>query len=353
MAVKLGINGFGRIGRQVLKACLENYPEEIEVVAIHDIVSIDQLAHLFKYDSNYGRFPGDVQVEGDELIISWEDFDGEEFERRIKVIGSRAAPAELPWKDLGVDVVLESTGLFETRETASGHIQAGAKKVIISAPAKGEDLTIVLGVNEGLYDPDKHHILSNASCTTNCLAPVAKVLHQNFGIEQGLMTTIHSYTNDQRVLDLPHKDFRRMRAAGLNMIPTTTGAAKAVALVLPELKGKLNGMAMRVPTPTVSVVDLVVTTTKPVTVEAVNAALKAAAESEEMEGILGYTDEPLVSVDFKGDPRSSIVDGPSTMTMGSNMVKVLSWYDNEWGYSNRCADLIYYISFDEDGEQIL
>ncbi|MBN1581193.1 MAG: aldehyde dehydrogenase, partial [Anaerolineae bacterium] len=260
MAVKVGINGFGRIGRQVLKACLDNYPEEIEVVAVHDIVDAKTLAHLFKYDSNYGAFPGEVEVEGEEIVISWEDVDGEEYERRVKVVGGRLGPAELPWKDLGVQVVVESTGLFRDKATAGGHITAGAKKVIISAPAKGEDLTIVLGVNEDKYDPENHHIISNASCTTNCLGPVAKVISDTFGIEYGMMTTIHSYTNDQQILDLPHKDLRRARAAALNMIPTTTGAASAIGLVMPELKGKLDGMSMRVPTPTVSVVDLVVKT---------------------------------------------------------------------------------------------
>ncbi len=354
MAVKMGINGFGRIGRQVLKAVLERYPDEIEVVAVHDIVGAKELAHLFTYDSNYGRFPGEVSVDGDELVISWEDLEGEEFERRVKVIGGKVGPDALPWKELGVDVVLESTGLFRTRDLAEGHIKAGAKKVIISAPARGGNVkTIVLGVNEDTYDPDSDDVISNASCTTNCLAPVAKVLNDNFGIEYGLMTTIHSYTNDQRILDLPHKDWRRMRAAALNMIPTTTGAAIAVTKVLPELEGKLNGMAMRVPTPTVSIVDFVVVTSKPVTVEGVNEAFKAASESEELEGILGYSEEPLVSMDYKGDPRSAIFDALSTMAIGEKMVKVLAWYDNEWGYSNRCADLVYFISYDEDGNQIL
>jgi glyceraldehyde 3-phosphate dehydrogenase len=355
MAVKVGVNGFGRIGRQAVKAMLERYPEEIDVVAVHDIVDIDQMAHLFTYDSNFGQFPGDVSVDGDNLVVSWEDLDGEEYTRQIKVLGGRVGPAELPWGDLGVDVVLESTGLFRTKAQAAGHLEAGAKKVIISAPAKGDDpvLTVVLGVNQGDYDPAQHDIISNASCTTNCLAPVAKVLNDTFGIEFGLMTTVHSYTNDQNTLDLYHKDWRRARAAALNMIPTTTGAAIAVTKVLPELKGKLNGMAMRVPTPTVSVIDLVVNTTKPATAEAVNAAFKEAAESDELYGILGYSEEPLVSMDYKEDPRSSIVDGLSTMSIGDGMVKVLSWYDNEWGYANRCADLIYFISFDEDGESLL
>ena len=353
MAVKMGINGFGRIGRQVLKAVLEQYPDDIEVVAVHDIVGAADMAHLFTYDSNYGRFPGEVSVDGDCLVIAWEDEEGEEYEKRVQVIGGKIGPDALPWKDLGVQIVLESTGLFTDKALAEGHIKSGAKKVIISAPAKGEDLCIVLGVNDEQYDPEKHHVLSNASCTTNCLAPVVKVLHDNFGIEQGLMTTIHSYTNDQQVLDLPHKDWRRARAAALNMIPTTTGAAKAVSSVLPALKGKLNGLSIRVPTPTVSLVDLVATTARPVTVESVNAALKAASESDAMDGILGYSEEPLVSVDYKGDPRSSIVDALSTMVIGTNMVKVLAWYDNEWAYSCRCADLAYFISYNDEGDVIL
>jgi glyceraldehyde 3-phosphate dehydrogenase len=355
MAVKMGINGFGRIGRQVLKAALERYPDEIDVVAAHDIVSAEEFAHLFTYDSNYGRFPGDVEVDGDDLVISWEDEEGEERERRVKAVGGKVGPAELPWADLGVDVVLESTGLFRDKAAAEGHLTAGAKKVIISAPARGSEpvQTIVLGVNEEVYDPERHHVISNASCTTNCLAPVAKVLNDTFGIEYGLMTTIHSYTNDQQVLDLWHKDWRRMRAAALNMIPTTTGAAIAVTKVLPELTGKLSGMAMRVPTPTVSVIDFVVNTAQPVTVEAINQAFKEASESDELEGILGYSDEPLVSVDFKGDTRSAIFDSLATMAIGDKMAKVIAWYDNEWGYACRCADLVYYISYDEDGEPIL
>jgi glyceraldehyde 3-phosphate dehydrogenase len=353
MAIKVGINGFGRIGRQVLKATLDLYPDEMEVVAVHDIAGAKDFAHLFKYDSNYGQFPGEVAVDGDDLVLSGESEEGIEFERRIPFIVSRVGPDGIPWGDYGVDVVIESTGLFRTPELAGGHIKSGAKKVIISAPAKGDVKTIVLGVNEGDYDPDVHHILSNASCTTNCLAPVAKVINDSFGIVEGLMTTIHSYTNDQRILDLPHSDMRRMRAAALNMIPTTTGAAIAVTQVLPELKGKLNGMAMRVPTPTVSIVDLVVTTEKAITVESINAAFKAASESDEMEGILGYSDEPLVSMDYKGDPRSSIVDSLATMVIGDKMAKVLSWYDNEWGYSNRCADLVYFIGYDDEENQIL
>ena len=354
MAVKMAINGFGRIGRQVLKALLEKYPEDLDVVAVHDLVGVQELKHLFTYDSNYGRFPGTVEVDGDSLVIAWTSVGGKKYERKVKVIGGRVGPNELPWGDMGVDIVLESTGFFRTKEQAAGHITSGAKKVIISAPAKGSDpvCTIVLGVNEEDYDRDTDDVISNASCTTNCLAPVAKVLNDEFGIENGLMTTIHSYTNDQRILDLVHSDYRRMRAAALNMIPTTTGAAVAVTKVLPELVGKLNGMAMRVPTPTVSIVDLVVNTTKPVSVEAINAAFKAASESAKMAGILGYTDEPLVSMDFKGDPRSSIFDSLATMVIGDKTAKVLSWYDNEWGYSNRCADVAYLMGY-KDGKPAL
>jgi glyceraldehyde 3-phosphate dehydrogenase len=353
MAVKMAINGFGRIGRQVLKALLDNYPEAIEVVAVHDLVGTEELAHLFSYDSNYGRFPGTVRAEGDSLVIGWSDA-GKSYERQVKVVGGRVGPDQLPWGEMGVDIVLESTGLFRTKEAAAGHLTSGAKKVIISAPARGSDFvrTIVLGVNEGDYDREADDVISNASCTTNCLAPVAKVLSDNFGIESGLMTTIHSYTNDQNILDLVHKDYRRMRAAALNMIPTTTGAASAVALVLPELQGKLNGMAMRVPTPTVSIVDLTVNTAKDVSVEAINAAFKSASESDAMKGILGYSEEPLVSMDYKGDPRSSIFDALSTMVIGDKMAKVLSWYDNEWGYSSRCADLAYLMGY-KDGKPAL
>jgi len=291
------------------------------------------LAHLLKYDSCYGKFNGEVVAKDGSLVVNGKE---------IKILAERD-PANLPWKDLGVDIVIESTGLFTSRDKAVKHIEGGAKKVIITAPAKNEDITIVIGVNEDKYDPANHHVISNASCTTNCLAPVAKVLHQKFGIRKGLMTTVHSYTNDQRILDLPHKDLRRARAAALSIIPTTTGAAKAVALVLPELKGKLNGFAMRVPTPTVSVVDLVAELDKPATAEEINAALKEAAEGP-MKGILGYEEEPLVSIDFKQDPRSSIVDALSTMVIEGNLVKVVAWYDNEWGYSNRVADLIMYIA---------
>jgi glyceraldehyde 3-phosphate dehydrogenase len=328
MAVKVGINGFGRIGRQVLKRLIEKHGDAVEVVGINDLTDAKSLAHLFKYDSNFGIFNGEVSNTDNSIIING------------KEIGICAVkdPAQLPWKALGVDIVLESTGLFTDASKAKAHIDAGAKKVIISAPAKGEDATFVIGVNEQSYDPAKHNIISNASCTTNCLAPVAKVLNETFGIQAGLMTTIHAYTNDQRILDMPHKDLRRARAAALSMIPTTTGAAKAVALVLPELKGKFHGFSLRVPTPTVSVVDLTCTLAKSATAADVNAALKAASEGA-LKGILGYTEEELVSIDFKGDSRSSIVDALSTMQIGDNLVKVLAWYDNEWGYSCRLAQL--------------
>lgn len=333
MAVKVAINGFGRIGRNAFKVAVEKYADKMEIVAINDLTDAKTLAHLLEFDSLFGRFNGTVEVKEDALVVNGKE---------IKIFAERD-PANLPWKDLGVEIVIESTGIFRSRETAGKHIEAGAKKVIISAPAKNEDITIVMGVNEDKYDPANHHIISNASCTTNCLAPFAKVIHEKFGINKGLMTTVHSYTNDQRILDLPHSDLRRARAAAESIIPTTTGAAKAVALVLPELKGKLNGFAMRVPTPTVSVVDLVVELAKPATVEEINAALKEAAEGP-MKGILGYEERPLVSVDFKMDPRSSIIDAPSTMVIGDNMAKIVSWYDNEWGYSNRIVDLVNYIA---------
>jgi glyceraldehyde 3-phosphate dehydrogenase len=333
MTVKVGINGFGRIGRQVLKAIGEYYPETIEVVAVNDLFDAETNAHLLKYDSNYGHFPGQVKVKEGNLIVNGQE---------IKVFAERE-PAKLPWSELGVSIVVESTGVFREASQAAWHIEAGAKKVIISAPAKNEDITIVLGVNEEEYDPQKHHIVSNASCTTNCLAPAAKVVNDAFGIVKGLMTTIHSYTNDQRILDLPHKDLRRARAAALNIIPTTTGAAKAVALVIPELAGKFDGYALRVPTPTVSVVDFVATVEKQTTTEKLRAAFKAAAQGS-MEGILGYSEEPLVSVDYKGDPRSSIVDAQFTQVLEGDLVKVVAWYDNEWGYSCRVADLIGYIA---------
>jgi len=331
MTVKVGINGFGRIGRQVLKAMKEKYGDEFDVVAVNDLFPPETNAHLFKYDSNFGIYPGTVEVVGEDIVV-----DGD----HIKVFAERD-PAKLPWGDLGVEIVIESTGVFRDGKKAAAHITGGAKKVIISAPAKpadSVDLTVVLGVNDEMYDPANHHVLSNASCTTNCLAPAAKVVFDNFGIVKGLMTTIHSYTTDQRILDLAHGDLRRARAAALNMIPTTTGAAKALALVIPELKGKFDGMSMRVPTPTVSIVDFVAEVEKATTAEEVNAAFKAAAEGP-MKGILGYSEEPLVSMDFKGDPRSSIVDGPNTMVMGGTMLKVLAWYDNEWAYSVRMTDL--------------
>lgn len=337
MTVKVGINGFGRIGRQVLKAMLEQYPDTLEVVAINDLFDAKTNAHLFKYDSNYGIFPGTVDVDGSDLVVNG---------KTIKVFAEKD-PGNLPWKDLGVEIVIESTGVFRDKlgnpakgkVGANAHIErGGAKKVIISAPAKNEDLTIVLGVNDDAYDPAKHHVVSNASCTTNCLAPAAKIVHDNWVIKRGLMTTIHSYTNDQRILDVAHSDLRRARAAAMNIIPTTTGAAKAVALVIPDLKGKFDGFALRVPTPTVSIVDFVAEVEKPTSVEEINAAFKVASEGP-LKGILGLSEEPLVSMDFKGDSRSSIVDADSTMVMGGTMVKVVTWYDNEWGYSVRTADL--------------
>jgi glyceraldehyde 3-phosphate dehydrogenase len=332
MTTRVGINGFGRIGRQSLKAMIERAPD-VEVVAVNDLVDAEMNALLFKYDSTYGRYDGEVKA-GDRSII----IDG----REIRILAEKD-PANLPWKDLGVDIVLESTGIFTTAEKAGAHIAAGAQKVIISAPAKGEDITIVLGVNDDKYDPATHHIISNASCTTNCLAPAAKVVHDLVTIEKGLMNTIHSYTNDQRILDVAHKDPRRARSAGQNIIPTTTGAAKALALVIPELKGKFDGFSLRVPTPTVSVVDFTATVGRDTSVEELNEAFRAAAAGP-MKGILGVSDEPLVSMDFKGDPRSSIIDGASTMVLGGNMVKVIAWYDNEWGYSCRIADLVAHVA---------
>ncbi|MFN3995162.1 MAG: type I glyceraldehyde-3-phosphate dehydrogenase [bacterium] len=328
---KIAINGFGRIGRLVLKSLLQKYPE-IEVVAINDLVDPKTNAFLFKYDSTYGVYQGNVSY-GDDYI--------EVENRKIKVY-QEADPERLPWKELSVEIVVESTGKFTEREKAEKHLKAGAKKVVITAPAKGEDITVVLGVNEKSYDPAKHNIISNASCTTNCLAPVAKVIFEKFGIQAGHMTTIHSYTNDQRILDIAHKDLRRARAAALNMIPTTTGAAKAVEKVIPELKGKFSGVSIRVPTPTVSLVDFVVLTEKTVTAEEVNQALKEASETY-LKGILDYTEEPLVSSDFKGSTYSSIVDGLSTQVINGNMVKIFAWYDNEMGYANRVADLLHYM----------
>jgi len=331
MGTKVGINGFGRIGRNFFKAAIEK-GSDFEIVAINDITNPKTLAHLLKYDSCFGTFGCDVEAREDAIVVNGKE---------IKITAERD-PAALPWKALGVDIVLESTGIFTKKEAAGKHIEAGAKKVVISAPATDEDITIVMGVNEDKYDPAAHNIISNASCTTNCLAPVAKVIDREFGIVRGLMTTVHSYTNDQNILDLPHKDLRRARAAAMSIIPTTTGAAKAVALVLPQLKGKLNGFAMRVPTPAVSVVDVVLELAKETDKETINAALKAASETE-MPGILGYSEEPLVSIDYKGDPRSSIVDALSTMVIEGNMAKVISWYDNEWGYSHRAVDLVEYI----------
>jgi glyceraldehyde 3-phosphate dehydrogenase len=333
MATRVGINGFGRIGRQSLKAILELHPRDLEVVVVNDITDTKTNAHLLKYDSTYGRFPGEVEATADSLIVNGHN---------VKVLSQRD-PAQIPWSDLGVEIVIESTGLFTDAEKASAHLRGGAKKVIITAPAKGEDLTIVLGVNENMYDPARHNVISNASCTTNCLAPAAKVINDTFGIEKGLMNTIHSYTNDQRILDQVHKDLRRARSAGVNIIPTTTGAARALALVIPELKGRFDGLSLRVPTITVSVVDFVANVRKETTKEEVNAAFKQAAAGS-LKGILDYTDEPLVSMDFRGDSHSAIIDGLSTMVTGGNMVKVIAWYDNEWGYSCRIADLTDFIA---------
>ncbi|CAG9620721.1 type I glyceraldehyde-3-phosphate dehydrogenase [Sutcliffiella rhizosphaerae] len=331
MAVKIGINGFGRIGRNVFRAALNN--ADVEVVAVNDLTDANMLAHLLKYDSIHGRLNAEVKVDGDNLVV-----DG----KTIKVTAERD-PAKLSWGELGVEIVVESTGFFTKRADAAKHLEAGAKKVIISAPASDEDITIVMGVNEDKYDAENHSVISNASCTTNCLAPFAKVLNDKFGIKRGMMTTVHSYTNDQQILDLPHKDYRRARAAAENIIPTTTGAAKAVSLVLPELKGKLNGGAMRVPTPNVSLVDLVAELDKDVTADEVNAAFKEAAEGD-LKGILGYSEEPLVSGDYNGNPESSTIDALSTMVMEGSMVKVISWYDNESGYSHRVVDLAKYIA---------
>jgi glyceraldehyde 3-phosphate dehydrogenase len=332
MTVRVGINGFGLIGRQSLKAIIQRSPE-VEVVAINDLVDPKMNAHLFKYDSTYGIYPGNVAAEEDELVI-----DG----RRIKVLASKD-PAALPWGYLGVDIVVESTGLFTNAEKAAAHRTAGAKKVIISAPATGEDLTIVMGVNEKQYDPAKHHIISNASCTTNCLAPAAKVISDEWGIKRALMTTIHSYTNDQRILDVAHSDPRRARAASLNLVPASTGAAAAIARVIPELEGRFGGYSIRVPTPTVSIVDFTAELERSASIEAIHAAFRA-AEAGPMKGILGVSDEPLVSSDYKGDTRSSIIDTLSTMMVGDKFVKIVTWYDNEWGYSCRVADLVKYVA---------
>jgi glyceraldehyde 3-phosphate dehydrogenase len=331
MAIKLGINGFGRIGRNVFRASRRF--DDIDVVAVNDITSPETLAHLLKYDSVLGNYGGDVSADGDNLVV-----DG----NRIRVLAERD-PGDLPWAQLGVDLVVESTGFFTDAEKAKVHIEkGGAKKVIISAPAKNEDITIVMGVNEQTYDAAQHHVVSNASCTTNCLAPVAKVLHESFGIKTALMTTVHSYTNDQKILDAPHEDLRRARAAAINIIPTSTGAAKAMALVLPDLKGKFHGLSLRVPTPNVSLVDLTADLEKDATVDEVNSAMRRASE-DDLSGILAYTEEELVSSDFKGDSHSSIIDAKSTMVVGGRHVKVLSWYDNEWGYSCRVVDLVRYM----------
>jgi len=333
VTTRIGINGFGRIGRQTLKAMIERHPDALEVVAVNDLADTATNAHLFKYDSTYGRYPGEVSAGEGTITV-----DG----RQIRAY-SQKDPAALPWQELGVEIVVESTGIFTDATKAAAHREAGARKVIISAPAKNEDVTLVLGVNEDRYDPDQHHIVSNASCTTNALALPAKVIFDSFGIDHGLMTTVHSYTNDQNVLDVFHKDLRRARSAGQNIIPTTTGAAKALSLVIPELKGRFDGFALRVPTPTVSIIDFVAVTDRPVSVESANAALREAAEGP-MEGLLAYTEEELVSMDFKGDDRSSIIDGASTLVTGDRLVKVVAWYDNEWGYSCRVADLAAFLA---------
>jgi len=330
MAIRVGINGFGRIGRNVLRACLGE--SKLEFVAVNDITDSKTLAHLLKHDSVHGTLKDDVKAEGDALVVGG---------KSIKVLAERD-PSKLPWKSLGVDLVLECSGIFTERDKAAAHLNAGAKKVIVSAPSKGADLTVCYGVNHTTYDPAKHHVISNASCTTNCLSPVAKVLHETFGIKRGLMTTVHAYTNDQRILDLPHEDLRRARAAALSMIPTSTGAAKAIGLVIPELDGKLDGMAVRVPTPNVSLVDLSAELEKPATEKDVNAAMKAAADGP-LKGVLQYCTEPLVSIDFNGSPYSSIFDSALTRVIDKNFVKVLSWYDNEWGFSNRMRDVSVFV----------
>ena len=334
MATKIGINGFGRIGRLTFKAIEQRLQDKLEVVAINDLTDSKTNAHLLKWDSTYGHYPGEVAADGDSIIVNG---------KKIRVVAERD-PVKITWKDMGVDIVIESTGLFSDATKAVGHISGGgAKKVLISAPAKGEDITVVLGVNEEKYDPNKHNVISNASCTSNCVAPLIKVLHQNFGIAKGLMTTIHSYTNDQKILDQFHKDLRRARTAGQNIIPTTTGAARMVGELIPELKGKIHGLAVRVPTVTVSVVDFVADLNRDVTVEQVNAAFKTAAEGN-MKNIMEYCTEELVSMDFKGNPVSCIIDSLSTMAIGGNMVKIIAWYDNEWGYSCRLADLAAYVA---------
>jgi glyceraldehyde 3-phosphate dehydrogenase len=333
MVTKVGINGFGRVGRQALRIARERYPEELEVVAINDLFDPATNAHLFKHDTNYGIYPGSVEVVGNDLVV-----DGE----KIRVLAERD-PGQLPWAELGVQIVIESTGVFREGPLAAAHIKAGAKKVLISAPAKKEDITIVLGVNEELYDNEKHHIISNASCTTNCLAPVAKLVNDEFGIVKGFMTTIHAYTSGQRLLDMGHKDLRRARAAAMSIVPTSTGAARAIGVVIPELDGKLDAFAIRVPTSTVSLIDLTVEVERETTTEELRTLLKGVAEGR-LKGILGYSEEPLVSIDYKGDSRSSIVDAEYTQVMQGNMVKVVSWYDNEWGYSTRLVDLANYVA---------
>ena len=333
MTTRLGINGFGRIGRQSLRIIRDKYPDKLEVVAVNDLFDPATNAHLFKYDTNYGTYLGQVEMKGNDLLV-----DG----NVVRVLSERD-PAKLPWKDLGVEIAIESTGMFKEGPLAAAHIEAGAKKVLISAPAKKEDITIVLGVNEELYDPEKHHIISNASCTTNCLAPVAKIVNDRFGIIKGFMTTVHAYTGGQRLLDMGHKDLRRARAAAMNIVPTSTGAARAIGVVLPELDGKLDAFALRVPTSTVSLIDLTVEVERETTTDELRSVFKEAAEGT-LKGILGYSEEPLVSVDFKGDPRSSIVDAEYTQVMQGNMVKVVSWYDNEWGYTARLIDLANYVA---------
>ena len=332
MSTRVGINGFGRIGRQVLRAINERHPEKLEVVAVNDLTDTETNAHLFKYDTNYGRYPGTVEATEDSIVI-----DG----RAVRVLAERD-PAALPWGEHGVEVVIESTGLFTDAGRAAGHLEGGAKKVVISAPAKGEDATLVLGVNEDTYDPARHNVVSNASCTTNCIAPLVKVLNDEFGVERGLMTTVHSYTGEQMILDKVHSDLRRARAAAMNIVPTTTGAAKAVGLVLPELNGKIHGMALRVPTSTVSITDFVANLRRDASVDEINAAYRQAAE-DGLSGIMEYTEEPLVSSDFKGNPHSCIIDGLSTMSIGGDLVKVVGWYDNEWGYSCRTADMTAFL----------
>jgi glyceraldehyde 3-phosphate dehydrogenase len=332
MATKVGINGFGRIGRLALKAIIQRCGGKAEVAAVNDLTDAKTNAHLFKYDSNYGIYPGKVEAKDDGIVV-----DG----KKIKVLAERD-PAKIPWRDYGVDIVIESTGLFTQASKAAAHLQGGAKKVIISAPAEEEDISIVLGVNEGQYDPAKHRIISNGSCTSNCIAPVVKILHQNFGIVHGLMTTVHAYTNDQKILDVFHRDLRRARSAGTNIIPTTTGAARVMGVVIPELQGKLHGISLRVPTPVVSIVDFVADLKRKASAEEVNNAFRKAADGE-LKGILEYCDQPLVSSDFKGNPASAIFDALSTMVIDGNLIKVLAWYDNEWGYSCRLADLVAYI----------